>query len=294
MKAGTILFRIDPAPFEYKLKELNAKLIEAQQSAKQLQANIEAAAADVQAITAQLNFAQQRRDDTERLARSNATSQFNLQDAQRQVDTLQAQLISTKAHETSARLAEASQIDGVNTSVSQLTAELDNAKWELDQTTVRAPADGYVTFMALTVGDRAVPLKSAVAFIVLKDIQIVGIFPQVGFHAIKPGAQVQFVFADDPLRMYTSTIGQIVRGVGEGQVAASGTLARVSSLPMTMEYPVQINIPPGTRSCLAATRHGRNRNCLRVEFDAVRHLWLGAFVGAGARTLPVTGDGPRT
>jgi hypothetical protein len=33
--------------------------------------------------------------------------------------------------------------------VDQLKAQLDGAKWNLDKTTVRAPADGYVTNVAL-------------------------------------------------------------------------------------------------------------------------------------------------
>ena len=37
---------------------------------------------------------------------------------------------------------------GVNTSVVQLQAQLDNAAWELSQMTVRAPADGFVTVVA--------------------------------------------------------------------------------------------------------------------------------------------------
>ena len=60
---------------------------------------------------------------------------------------------------------------------------------------------------------------------------------------IRPGAAVQFALADNPLQMYRSTVGDIVRGVGEGQVAASGTLARVTALPVTTEYPVAIAMP---------------------------------------------------
>jgi hypothetical protein len=57
---------------------------------------------------------------------------------------------ASKAHEASARLAEASKLDGVNTTVTQLTAELGNSQWETHQMTVRAPSDRYVTVMALT------------------------------------------------------------------------------------------------------------------------------------------------
>jgi multidrug resistance efflux pump len=41
--------------------------------------------------------------------------------------------------------------------VEQLRAQLDAAKYDLDQTTVRAPGDGYVSSLALNKGDRAPP-----------------------------------------------------------------------------------------------------------------------------------------
>jgi multidrug resistance efflux pump len=44
-------------------------------------------------------------------------------------------------------------------------AQLGNAEWELAQTNVRAPADGYVTLSALTVGDRVAPTRSAMSFL---------------------------------------------------------------------------------------------------------------------------------
>ena len=59
-----------------------------------------------------------------------------------------------KAAQLNAKLARDSEIGGVNTTVAQIQAQLD-AKWDLERTTVRAPVDGMVTLMALTVGDRA-------------------------------------------------------------------------------------------------------------------------------------------
>ena len=38
--------------------------------------------------------------------------------------------------------------------VDQLKAQIDGAKWNLDKTVVRAPADGYVTNLALRKGAR--------------------------------------------------------------------------------------------------------------------------------------------
>jgi multidrug resistance efflux pump len=63
-----------------------------------------------------------------------------------------AQLSAAKATQQSAKLAMDSEIGGVNTIVAQIQAQLENASWELSQTTIRAPADGYVTAVAPTVG----------------------------------------------------------------------------------------------------------------------------------------------
>jgi hypothetical protein len=134
-------------------------------------------------------------------------------------------------------------VDQRQAEAEQLRAQLDAAKYDLDQTTIRAPADGYVGSLALNKGDRAAPLKSVMSFIVSDRIQLVGIFSQNGFQTIKPGAKMQFALSNNPGHLYSSTIGDVVSGVGEGQIASSGTLARVTALPMTVEYAALINRP---------------------------------------------------
>jgi len=46
----------------------------------------------------------------------------------------------------------------------------------LSQTSIRAPADGYVIVVALIVGDWALQFYSAMSFIVEKDITLVALF----------------------------------------------------------------------------------------------------------------------
>ena len=136
-----------------------------------------------------------------------------------------------------------SEIAGVNTSVAQIQAQLDNAKWQLEQTTIRAPGDGYVTTMALAVGDRALFTRSVMSFIIADDITIVGMFSPNGFQAVKVGAPVKLVFDNIPGRIYQTTIVGIPRGVGQGQIAVSGTIARVGSIGGANAYPAEISIP---------------------------------------------------
>jgi multidrug resistance efflux pump len=227
LKTGDVLFRIDPAPFEYKVEELKAQVIAAQQKAEQLKADVDAAAADVAALAAQVNFAEKRRDDVAVLARSSSAPQFRLQDEQKQVDMLRAQLSAANAHERIAQIALASQIGGVNTEVARLTAELGNAQWELDQTTVRAPADGYVTNLGLRKGARvtSLPLAPAMAFIDTSGT-IIGVeIPQIDARYVSPGQLVEVTFKFAPGKIYSGKVESFLQAIATGQVQPSGTAA---------------------------------------------------------------------
>jgi multidrug resistance efflux pump len=243
VKAGAVLFQIDPAPFRFKVSQLEAALVQARQQVKQLKASYEQASANVEGLTKQNEFNAQRLADMRKLTTEQAMSLFREQDTQVQYETTYAQLQAAKAAQELARLAMESEIGGVNTTVAQIEAQLLNAKWELDQTTIVAPGDGYVSTMTLTVGDRAHFTRSLMSFIVSDEVTIVGMFSPNGFHAIRPGAKVKLVFDNDPGRIHHASIVTIPEGVGQGQVKVSGVLARSGSVSGARAYPAVISIP---------------------------------------------------
>ena len=243
VKAGSNLFQIDPEPYRFKVRQLAAALAEAKQKVEQLKASVDVAVADVQSLRVQWERADKRREDLEQLGQRQATSQFNVQDAIAQANALAAQIEAAKAREASARLAASSEIEGENTAVAQLQAQLDNAEWELKQTTIPAPADGYVTLMALAVGDRVAPTRGVMSFVLADGITIVGVFQQNGLQTIKPGTLAKLVFSNQPGKVFETKVLDLARGVGQGQLAVSGTLARVGTIGITTEYPVRLDIP---------------------------------------------------
>jgi multidrug efflux pump subunit AcrA (membrane-fusion protein) len=89
--------------------------------------------AQVAAIEAQLKFAELRLSQYTQLQRADSGRAFDVQQHESEVD--------------------------------QLKAQLDGAKWNLDKTTVRAPADGYVTNLALRKGARVTAQSPVMAFI---------------------------------------------------------------------------------------------------------------------------------
>src|SRR6266550_1577136 len=243
VKTGDVLFQIDPAPFQYKVAQLKASLAGARQQAEILKSNYEQATANVTGLTAQVEFNTKRNADIQKLAAEGANTEFQAQDRQNQYETSLAQLNVAKAAQQSAKLATDSEIGGVNTTVAQIQAQLEDANWELSQTTIRAPADGYVTVVALSVGDRALQARSVMSFIVENEIIIVGMFSQNGFQTIKLGTPVDIVFDNAPGRIYHAKITAIPKGVGQGQVAVSGTLARTNALGGATAFPAQLSIP---------------------------------------------------
>jgi RND family efflux transporter MFP subunit len=107
--------------------------------------------------------------------------------------------------------------------VDQLKAQLQNAQWNLDKTTVRAPADGYVTNVALRKGARVanLPLSPVMAFIDTSDTRLVVNIDQIDARYIAPGQQVDFKFL--PGHVFAGKVESVLQAIAPGQAQASGT-----------------------------------------------------------------------
>jgi multidrug resistance efflux pump len=243
VKSDKLLFQIDPAPFQYKVSQLEASLAGARQQVEILKQNYLQASANVVGLNAQVAFNAKRLADIEQLVANQANTEFQEQDRRNAYETILAQLDAAKATQQSAKLAMDSEVNGVNTTVAQIEAQLENSRWELSQTSVRAPADGYVTIVTLSAGDRALQARRAMSFIVEKEMTLVAMFAQNGFETIKDGAPVDIVFDNIPGRIYRARVIDIPKGIGQGQVAVSGTLARTSALGGAVAFPAIISIP---------------------------------------------------
>lgn len=106
--------------------------------------------------------------------------------------------------------------------VDQLRAQLDGAKWNLEKTVVRAPADGYVTNVALRKGAR-VASAPVMAFIDTSET-IVGVtVPQIDARYVAPGQEVELTFKFMPGEIVTGKVEAVLQAISTGQVQTSGT-----------------------------------------------------------------------
>jgi multidrug resistance efflux pump len=220
LKAGDILFRVDPRPFQYAVDEKRAALAEAQQNVRQLKATFDQATAGVDKSRAQVELAQQTYDRQSELLERRVVAQATVDTASRNLEASRQTLLQAEAAAERARLAAASQINGVNTTVARLQSELRDAEFDLEQTEIRAPGDGYVAQMFLRPGMMVVPLplSPAMVFIHRDQRDLVAAFPQSALQRLNAGDEAEVSFAGIPARIFAARVRRVIDAVSQGQL----------------------------------------------------------------------------
>jgi multidrug resistance efflux pump len=126
----------------------------------------------------------------------------------------------------------------------QLKADLANAQYELDQTIVRAPIDGFVTQVSVRPGMRAVsiPLRPLMIFVPMETQYIVGWFRQNSLLRLKAGDSAEIIFDGIPGKIFTGKVKHVFTVLAEGQISPSGDLIDPSKTPRPGRIPVTIEI----------------------------------------------------
>ncbi|WP_434938815.1 HlyD family secretion protein [Shewanella sp. HL-SH8] len=236
VKEGDVLFKIDPTPYAATVKQKQAALKEAEQQVPQLQAAFESAHAkfeQAQADSTRTESAYRRYEEGRKKGGQNSPfTELELDNRRQLYLASLAQRDAAKADELRSRLAFESNIDGVNTKVAGLQAELAKAQFELEQTIVRAPADGVVTQLALRKGVMAVPipLRPALTFIPDEERYFAGAFWQNSLMRLKEDDEAEVIIDAVPGVVFKGKVAKILPAMAEGEVQFSGSLQSSSRL----------------------------------------------------------------
>ncbi len=113
--------------------------------------------------------------------------------------------------------------------IASLEAQLQRAEFDLDNTVVRAPGDGYVMQLTLEPGQRVanLPLRSWVSFVV-DEQRLVALIHQNQLRHVEVGQPAEVVLKVFPGRTLAATVEAIVPMIGQGQLQASGVVTRTS------------------------------------------------------------------
>jgi multidrug resistance efflux pump len=139
---------------------------------------------------------------------------------------------------------------------------LEKARWDLDQTVVRAPSDGYVPQVLLQPGQMATALglQPLMVFIPSDRPTLIASFQQKAISGIKPGMHGEAIFEAYPGRSFKVKVRRVLTAVREGELDAKGNLLTPTAasapghIPVVFDYEEDIaglDLPAGSQASIA-------------------------------------------
>lgn len=233
MNKGDLLFQVDREPFEIAVDLASASKVRVETQVKQDQDALVAAQAQLRRAEANRDLAQSRYDDDAKLVESGVIAANRLETRQANLDSAKAVVEEVKASisKLEAEIGAVTE-DGVVAKVAEAEAKLEQAEWNLEQTTVQAPSDGYVTNLALTIGQRvtSLPLAPAMVFVDTSEQGIFASINQNQLRYVKPDQAVEIAFKAMPGRVVTAKVETVLQIASQGQAIVSGNVFRAGDI----------------------------------------------------------------
>ena len=195
---GSTLFRIDPTPYEFAVRQLEAQVERQQAEWRLASVNVERG---------------------KKLVKTQAAAQVDL-------DIWIANL------------------DAAAAAIEGSRAQLDNARWQLQETEVKAPHDGYVVNLQLRPGNfvTSMPMASSMAFVSTEINSVIASFSQSAIRRIAVGDPIEMLFTTIPGEIFPGKIARIVQVSGQSQLTASGQLPTLTGQPADARWAVLIEL----------------------------------------------------
>jgi len=267
VKKGDLLFKIDPTPYKITLDAAKAKLAADE-------AQLELTRSQVAELEPQLKLNQLRVRQNRQLVKAGAGDKFALEQVEASVAQLQAQLITAKAKIVTARAV----IEGSHAAVA-------DAQWNLDQTAMYAPADGYAINVQLRPGSIVVPFPVVPAMTFVENEYVVlAMYSQNELRMVKPGNEAEFALRMYPGKVFKATVDSIVWAQGQGQITQNGALPNTGVAPgMPNRFPVKFKVDAkDSKVFLAAGAAGSG--AIYTDRVAMLHIIRKVIVRVGSIT----------
>ena len=259
---GSVLFHIDPKPYEAIVRQKQALLAGTREGVRELEQAVAAARARVVEATAGRDSSQGVYDRYQAIFDRGAISANDLETRRQTYLGAEAALERSQADLERAQIAFEAGIDGENPDVARLQAELEKARYDLERTVVRAPTNGYVTQLLLRPGmmAAALPLRPTMVFVHEEQAPMIAAFRQNSALRLRAGYEAEIVFPSIPGRVFHGEVVQVLPTLAEGQLQNSGALVGTQALQSIGRVPVEIrvtddmsefNLPTGTRAQVA-------------------------------------------
>jgi len=247
IKKGDVLFKIDPEPFRLKVRAAQAaveqgraKLIGSKANQQSYEEQLKEASSKKTALNAKLALAKLLVGQFQELARTGAGNRFDLEQAQAEVAGLQGEIAAVDASvaqatvKTKARTKDGEQDEVARTraEIAQAEAQLADAQWELDQTTVYAPADGTVVNLQLRPGQVASQFVGQPVMTFVEDEQwVIAMYGQNEVRQIASDQEAEIAMRMYPGKIIKCKVDAVIWATAGGQVPIGGNIPNMPPIP---------------------------------------------------------------
>ncbi|MBT1155063.1 HlyD family secretion protein [Aminobacter anthyllidis] len=246
VKAGDVLFEVDPEPYKIALAQSDAALAAARLNVEQLRAAYSQAVAQERVAASGLDYAQAQFDRSNGLVNKGVNTKSSLDEARMDLDKAQEQHSAAVQGIVSAKAALGGnpdiETDKHPTVLSALAAR-DNAAFNLAQTTVRAPADGVVSQAAsFKVGQFVGTGTALFSLVETSDTWVEANFKETQLTHMKPGQEAEIVLDTYPDRTFRGTVEAIGAGTGAEFSLLPAQNATGNWVKVTQRIPVRVKV----------------------------------------------------
>jgi membrane fusion protein (multidrug efflux system) len=242
VRKGDALFDIDPEPFAIALQRAEADLAQAKQSARQDNAEVSVARAQIAQIESDLANARTSYARDKELVAQHFLSQQSLDDAQTKQQSLQAALEQARAKLTKA--LSAPQKPEERGDVLKAQAAIEQAKLDLEHTHVAAAQDGQISNLTLTAGSLVGAGAPLFALIAENSFHIDANFKETELPGIHPGQDVDIKIDMYPGQHFKGTVDSLSGGTGTAFSLLPPQNATGNWVKIAQRVPVRIKLAP--------------------------------------------------
>ena len=274
--AGDLLFQVDPEPYRLKLAEAEAALDAARLGVQQLKVAYRQALTQAELAEDDAAYQQTELDRQLQLSAKGVTATTSLDDARhlaQRADELRAVAKQGVANALAALGGDpAAAIDSHPSVLAALVAR-DRARYDLELTTVRAPADGVIyKASSFKVGQFVAAGQDLFALVETGDSWIEANFKETQLDGIRVGQPAEVTFDAAPGKPVMATVEAIGAGTGAEFSLLPAQNATGNWVKVTQRVPVRLHLDEPLEQGLAS---GMSAS---VSVDTGRHRALASLL----------------
>jgi membrane fusion protein, multidrug efflux system len=218
VKAGQVLFRLDPRPFQIAVEEAKAQLATVRYQIHAMKATYHQKRADARATEATVDYQQHEFDRQQRLVTSGTASQQQFEQARQAYETGRQQLAS-KEQDVAVALANIGGDPDIpldqHPMVQHAQAALDRAELNLSYTAITAPENGVVTKVEqLQVGDYVTASTPLFSLMSADRVWVEANFKETELTHMRPGQAAAVEIDTYPGVVFPAKVESLSPGTG--------------------------------------------------------------------------------